>query len=553
MNLFPSRGGWPFLGPPNCDFELNTNSPQAQGLVAWWPIIGNARGIAPVRDRYGEHHLVFPGGASNPAWSAREQIGFAPHYDGTDDYLSIPDYSIFTGLAAFTFNVWFNPDTITAGALGHGGTGAANQILGMRSDRDALEVQIGESDEAYVWMRNLADSEFSVETSTSPLAAKETALITVRYDGARLAIHINGIFVVDDAVTGVTDTMTSGYIGSHEGERNYFDGVIGDTRLYNRALSPAEIWAMYAPQTRWELCRPLVPHFPGVTLAAGGVDVSLDTLALTGAAQGMTVSPGAVNVALDALGLTAAAQSLTVQAVTTIALDALALVGAARGLTVVPGEATTALDLLTLTGVAQGLTVSSGAVSVALDALGLTATAQGLTVSPGAVTVVLDALGLSASAETITISSGVIVALNALALSIQAESLGVSPGAVAVELASLGLTGAAQGLDILPGAVTIALDALTLASAAGPLTVSTGIRVALDALALTGTVLGTTVEPGSVGVSLDALNLTAAILALSIAAGADMIDVDVSDALVWGAAVADALLYHVEVSDTSRE
>jgi len=296
-----------------------------------------------------------------------------------------------------------------------------------------------------------------------------------------------------------------------------------------------------------------IDDWEGGDLGGGGVDVSLDTLALTGAAQGMTVSPGAVNVALDALGLTAAAQSLTVQAVTTIALDALALIGVAQGLTVSPGEATTALDLLTLTGATQGLTVSSGAVSVALDALGLTATAQGLTVSPGAVSVVLDALGLSASAETITISSGVIVALNALALSIQAESLGVSPGAVAVELASLGLTGAAQGLDILPGAVTIALDALTLASAAGPLTVSTGIRVALDALALTGTVLGTTVEPGSVGVSLDALNLTAAILALSIAAGADMIDVDVSDALVWGAMVADALLYHVEVSDTSRE
>ena len=51
---------------------------------------------------------------------------------------------------------------------------------------------------------------------------------------------------------------------------NYFTGKIGDVRIYNRALSPAEIWAMYDPATRWELYAPVMPSGMVYVSAAGG-------------------------------------------------------------------------------------------------------------------------------------------------------------------------------------------------------------------------------------------------------------------------------------------
>jgi hypothetical protein len=35
-----------------------------------------------------------------------------------------------------------------------------------------------------------------------------------------------------------------------------FGGLIADVRLYDRILSPQEIWRMWDPATRWELYRP---------------------------------------------------------------------------------------------------------------------------------------------------------------------------------------------------------------------------------------------------------------------------------------------------------
>jgi len=188
---------------------------------------------------------------------------------------------------------------------------------------------------------------------------------------------------------------------------------------------------------------------------------------------------------------------------------------------------TVALDALGLTGVAQTLTVSPGAVQIALDLLSLGGAAQALAVSPGAVQVALDTLGLVSTPGSLT----------------------VVPGAVQIALDALSITGTARGTSILAGAVSIALDALALAASVEPLTVTSGVSVALDVLGLTGAARSLSVLPGAVAVELDALNLVAALLAVTLAAEAGLIDVKVSDALLWGVTVHDGLLGRVTASD----
>jgi len=51
---------------------------------------------------------------------------------------------------------------------------------------------------------------------------------------------------------------------------NSCDAKAKDFRLYNRALSAAEIGAMYNPQTRWSLYQPRTQLIDVTVAAAGG-------------------------------------------------------------------------------------------------------------------------------------------------------------------------------------------------------------------------------------------------------------------------------------------
>src|SRR5438046_5942311 len=77
---------------------------------------------------------------------------------------------------------------------------------------------------------------------TSALTANTWAHLAATYDGATMGLYVNGVQVTSRAQTGAIATSTNPLqIGGDSIYGQYFAGRIDEVRIYNRALSAAEI------------------------------------------------------------------------------------------------------------------------------------------------------------------------------------------------------------------------------------------------------------------------------------------------------------------------
>ena len=68
--------------------------------------------------------------------------------------------------------------------------------------------------------------------------------VALTYDGTTLRLYVNGTQVATQAATGAIQSSTNPlWIGGNRPYGEYFQGLIDEVRVYNRALTPAEIQA----------------------------------------------------------------------------------------------------------------------------------------------------------------------------------------------------------------------------------------------------------------------------------------------------------------------
>ena len=66
--------------------------------------------------------------------------------------------------------------------------------------------------------------------------------MVLTYDGGTLRLYVNGTMVATRAATGAIQTTTNPlWIGGNQPYGEYFRGLIDEVRVYNRALSQAEV------------------------------------------------------------------------------------------------------------------------------------------------------------------------------------------------------------------------------------------------------------------------------------------------------------------------
>ena len=77
-------------------------------------------------------------------------------------------------------------------------------------------------------------------TTPSPIGAWTHIALT--YDGSMLRLYVNGVQAATLAASGTIQASSSPlWIGGNQPYGEYFNGLIDDVRVYNRALSDAEI------------------------------------------------------------------------------------------------------------------------------------------------------------------------------------------------------------------------------------------------------------------------------------------------------------------------
>lgn len=221
----------------------------SDGLVAYYPLSGDAHDAGPAGYDGVNHGAI----ATADRFGAP---GGALRFDGRSAYLEIPDRDGFSIAAtgAFTISIWMRPDTLNFAKpesegyvhwMGKGVPGQHEWVLrmyGRETDRPNRM-----SCYAYNLAGGLGSGSF-VQEEVTPSAWVH---LVARYDfpANDIRIYKNGKKTDQDFFTDYAVIPANGTAPVRIGTRDFgswFQGAVDDARFYSRALSDAEITALYA-------------------------------------------------------------------------------------------------------------------------------------------------------------------------------------------------------------------------------------------------------------------------------------------------------------------
>ena len=187
--------------------------------------------------------------SSSPVWSVDGRFGYALDFDGTDDYIAIPDAAsldIDSASGEITIESWIYPHASGTGkwrsivAKRAIGGGPANYELSLDQVTGNLLFYGGHYPQ--IWISSIA----------VPLNEWSYVAVTLKATEGRLRFYRNGALLDSTVAYGgnggcfgaANSTVLT--IGTAGGTSECFDGLIDEVRLTNRALSSAEIAANYS-------------------------------------------------------------------------------------------------------------------------------------------------------------------------------------------------------------------------------------------------------------------------------------------------------------------
>ena len=187
----------------------------------------------------------------DPQW-VPGYIGGALEFDGVDDHVSL--FSPIDALIGdtVTISAWIKADSVAAGyhpIVTQYDTNWNGYYFYLHNDRPAF----------YLNYENQARSD-------EPINTGEWYHIAGTYDSSDLKIYVNGILKHTNSLDSNSGVDHNAYIGRDDVHYSYFDGMIEDVRVYDRALSTAEIKELAACPKAHNPSPPdgaLLTSFPG--------------------------------------------------------------------------------------------------------------------------------------------------------------------------------------------------------------------------------------------------------------------------------------------------
>ena len=254
----PNRGR---LRPP-WPYRINWDSPQAAGLVAWWPFPALKDGIdfGPT----GKHRLSPNGGL---LWGNHQVLGKAPLFDDASSQFFSVGSAVLTG-PPFTMGCWFESDDANAAQslMGLSDTGSTNNfhLLELRGQVAGDFVGMQSSD---------SGGGFRALTTTGYTANKLHHAAGVVASATDRRVLIDGGSKGTNADSSTPTGLDTTAIGALIRTTNavFMSGFIADPRIYNRALTDHEVAEWF--HNPWDLYLPdLAPY---ISLLTGTIDVTV--------------------------------------------------------------------------------------------------------------------------------------------------------------------------------------------------------------------------------------------------------------------------------------
>jgi hypothetical protein len=206
------------------------NAAQPAGLVAAYSFDAGSGPTAADASGKGNNGTLTNG----PAWSAAGKFGSAIVFDGVDDSVVVPDATSLDLTTGMTLEAWVNPSANGGWRTVLFKEQATDLVYGLYAFRSTGvangQVFIGGSE-------RMVDA-----PAVTPL--NTWTHLAVTYDGATLRLYSNGTQVAQVAQTGSILASTGVLrIGGNAIWSEWFKGLIDEVRVYNRALTAAEVQA----------------------------------------------------------------------------------------------------------------------------------------------------------------------------------------------------------------------------------------------------------------------------------------------------------------------
>ncbi|WP_081418549.1 LamG-like jellyroll fold domain-containing protein [Paenibacillus sp. Leaf72] len=194
--------------------------------------------------------------------------------NGASNYVELPR-DMLKKAKAFSFSSWVN---VTDSVYSPSSVGVTNSVY----DTSSRIFDFGTSDAKYMALST--DSQGALSFKVSRKGGKEEAIISgggitsgkwqhvaVTASGNTAVLYVNGTEVArtSNLTLGAIESLLKGehhYIGKSQSDERYWNGILDEIKLYNRALSAAEIASLAADEPVPPVVDPPEPANPNVAI-----------------------------------------------------------------------------------------------------------------------------------------------------------------------------------------------------------------------------------------------------------------------------------------------
>jgi hypothetical protein len=217
--------------PANKQHSLNTL------LSGWWLTLPNLAGGQKLYDLINNNNGTLTGGAAYRSTVRKGGYGQIT-LDGTDDYVLVANNAKLTPTDEITISCWCIPTPTNNPFLvdkNFTSGGYWVQLFGT----NAIEFGVKQTGSVFL------------DSSNNAFASNTWQMITCTYSTAKatIRIYVNGVKVAENtsASGGMGSNSNDLYIGRQaSANQSYLNSPIDDIRIYSRALSPTEVYELYA-------------------------------------------------------------------------------------------------------------------------------------------------------------------------------------------------------------------------------------------------------------------------------------------------------------------
>jgi glucose/arabinose dehydrogenase/PKD repeat protein len=213
---------------------VTVNNTTGVGLVASYSF--NEGSGTTLIDRTGNGRT---GTVSGATWTTQGKYGSALSFDGVNDWVTVADANALDLTTGMTLEAWVYPTASGSGSW-------RNVLIKERTGGEAYNLYANtDTNVPAVYVVRAAQMNVPLDArGTGALPLNTWTHLAATYDGTTLRMFVNGAQAGSRAVSGAMVTSTGALrIGGNSLWGEYFAGRIDEVRIYNRALTPAEIAA----------------------------------------------------------------------------------------------------------------------------------------------------------------------------------------------------------------------------------------------------------------------------------------------------------------------